>query len=111
MGRAYEVSPTLVGSVAVTELGLSPQEAVMLDGQEGALLTHIAQTVLYIDELPPGERAQFDQSNRRWFEQPLTRVWFKYMKSSYSPDAVKYLENLVALPSSEQSAPSQIKTS
>jgi hypothetical protein len=86
---------------AITKLGLTPQETTMLSAELSARWAHVSQTILYVDELPPGERSQFDRTNRNSMSEPLVRFWFEYSKSSFSPDAVRYIENLLALPTND----------
>ena len=59
-----------------------------------------SQTILYIDDLPPGDRAQFDNTTRGGFSEPLAHLWYESVKGDYNPDVVRYVDNLLAQPGS-----------
>jgi hypothetical protein len=68
-----------------------------------------SQTILYIDELSPGDRAQFDRTTRGGFSEPLVHLWYESAKGDYNPDVVRYVDNLLAQPNKDPS-PAQVKT-
>lgn len=84
---------------AMTQLGLTPVEIAMLGAEQSARWNNVSYTILYLDELPPGEREQFDRTTRGSFSEPLVRFWFDRSKSAFSPEAVRYIDNLLAQPS------------
>ena len=78
------------------QAGLTPEEALSLNSELAAQWNNVSQTILYIDELPPGNRAQFDRTNRDGFSEPVVRLWYETVKSNFDPDAVRYVDNLLA---------------
>jgi hypothetical protein len=96
--EAMKSAPPLIAA-ATTRLGFTPSEIFMLSAEQSARWNNTSYTLLYVDELPPGEREQFDRTTRGFFSEPLVRFWFDLSKSSFSPDAVRYVENLLAQPS------------
>lgn len=68
----------------------------MLGSHYSAQWGNVSQTIAYIDELPAGERAQFDMSNRNLFNEPLMRFWYGFQKIGFSPEAERYVDNLLA---------------
>ena len=58
------------------------------------------QVIPYIDELPPVERTFFDVGCRFSYGQPgVARVVYDaYIKPTQHPDAVRYIDNLLAQP-------------
>ena len=56
-----------------------------------------AQVIAYIDELAPGDRVQFDSVIRSGYGTDLlTRLWYETLKKGLNPDAVRYVDNLLA---------------
>jgi hypothetical protein len=67
--------------------------------REFAWWAYRAQTITHIDELPAGERAQFDRGMRSFYAQGRRRSWYERFKdSTVNPDAVRYIDNLLAQP-------------
>ena len=59
------------------------------------------QTITHIDELPAGERVQFDRGVGAAYGLPgRGRVWYEHFKAlqTLNPDAVRYIDNLLAQP-------------
>ena len=58
------------------------------------------QTITHIDELPAGERTQFDRGVGSAYGLPgRSRAWYEHFKvSTLNPDAVRYIDNLLAQP-------------
>ena len=59
---------------------------------------NLAQTILYRDELLPGDRVQFDMSTRITLSEPTFRFWYQIVKPTLNPDAVRYVDYLLAQP-------------
>jgi hypothetical protein len=85
---------------AINQLGFSPDEVLMLNSELSARWSNWAQTILYVDELPPGDHAQFDIALRIGLVEPVVRFWWDSNKSYFNPDAVRYVENVLSQPSS-----------
>jgi hypothetical protein len=83
---------------AATKLGLTMDEAISLYGHYMAAWNHTSQSILYLNELPTGEREQFDQMNRGDFAEPLWQFWYSFAKPTLSPEAVRYVDALMAQP-------------
>jgi hypothetical protein len=90
-------APPIVQS-AMTKLGLTPEELVMLNSELTARWNNSSHTILYADELLPGDRTQFDQTLRAGFAEPLALWWWEFSKPTFNPDAVRYVDNLLAQP-------------
>jgi len=80
------------------QAGLTVEEAVSLNSVFQARWNNTSQTILYIDDLPPGDRAQFDNTTRGGFSEPLAHLWYESVKSDYNPDVVRYVDHLLAQP-------------
>jgi hypothetical protein len=46
----------------------------------------------------PGDRVQFDMSTRITLSEPTFRFWYQIVKPTLNPDAVRYVDNLLAQP-------------
>ena len=79
-----------------TKSGLSLAEAVSLHTELFCRWENVAQSVLYIEELDAGTRAQFNRSTRFVFSEPVFRLWFDLFKPNLNPDVVRYVDNLLA---------------
>ena len=81
---------------AMTKLGLSDDETITLNSERLALWNMIAQTIPYLDELLPVDRAQVDSLNRLSISDPIFRLWYRFTKSNLNADAVRYVDELMA---------------
>ena len=83
----------------VTELiqraGLTEVEAYTLFSEQMAWWNYRSQVIAYIDELPEGERIQFDEAIRRFFGHPVASLWYATLKPTLSPEAVRYVDDLI----------------
>jgi len=82
------------------QIGLAPEEVLSLNAEQSARLNNISQTILYIDELTPGDRAQFDNTTREGLSEPICRLWYETRKNVINPDVARYIDNLLAQPNS-----------
>ena len=56
-----------------------------------------AQVIAFAKELRAGERAQFDAGLRRYYGISQSgQIWFRAMRNILDPDAVRYVDNLLA---------------
>ena len=83
---------------ATQQLGLTKEEAVMLYVEMLVRWQNTAQTILYVDELPEGQRAQFDRSLAATTAEPAFLWWYELQKPKLDPDAVRYMDDLLAQP-------------
>jgi hypothetical protein len=95
--------------VFIRRAGSTVEEAVSLSAELQARWNNMSQTILYIDELSPGDRAQFDRTTRGGFSELLVRLWYESAKGNYNPDVVRYVDNLLAQPNNGPS-PTPVKT-
>jgi len=85
---------------AINKFELSPEDAWSLGAMMTSEWANLAQSILYADELPPTDRFQLDSSIRRVMMEPIRRFYYETYKSQLNPDAVRYIDNLLAQPSS-----------
>ena len=78
--------------------GLTYEEGIALGWEQQAWWMYRAQVVTYVDELTVAERTSFDASVRGFHELPVTRFWYESTKATLNPDAVRYIDNLLAQP-------------
>jgi len=81
------------------DAGLTESEAGILWDELLARWQFREQTILNIDQLSMGERVSFDTAVRSNLERPWERLWYDSTKPILNPDAVRYLDNLLAQPS------------
>ena len=87
-----------LGELVVTA-GLTEAEALRLMFDQEAWWQYRAQTILYIRDLSEGERFAFDESIRISYSPDgrfIGARWYENRKSALNPDAVRYVENLLA---------------
>ena len=82
----------------VARTGLSEEEAYRLFSEQMAWWNYRSQVIAYIDELPDGERIQFDAAIRRFFGHPVARLWYQTLRPTLSPEAVRYVDDVMARP-------------
>ena len=84
------------------QAGLTTEEARLLWFELYAWWQFRVQTIAYVDELPPGERTEFDEALRRNYGlYPVDRIWYetaKRLNGVLNPDAIRYIDNLLAQP-------------
>jgi hypothetical protein len=78
------------------QAGLTEEESYTLFSEQMAWWNYRSQVIAYIDELPEGERIQFDAAIQRFFGHPVARLWYDTLKSTLSPEAVRYVDDVVA---------------
>jgi hypothetical protein len=88
-----------VGELMATA-GLTQAEALRLMFDQEAWWQYRAQTIQYIDELSEGERVGFDESIRQGYggARFIEARWYVNRKLTLNPDAVRYVDNLLAKP-------------
>jgi hypothetical protein len=76
---------------------ITPEEAMLAFSHQWAWWIYQQQVIPLVKELRPGERAQFNQSLRRLYSiSPFGRVWFQAVRDVLDPDAVRYVDDLLA---------------
>jgi hypothetical protein len=88
-----------VGELVATA-GLTEAEAFRLMFDQEAWWQYRAQTIQYIDELSEGERVGFDESIRQGYggARFIEARWYANRKATLNPDAVRYVDTLLAQP-------------
>jgi hypothetical protein len=90
--------PHPFGQELVKLTGLTDDEAAALYFEQSAWWHFRAQVIPYVDELPAGERVAFDAGLRGYDRNALERLWYQTTKASLNPDAVRYIDDLLAQP-------------
>jgi len=79
--------------------GLTSEECSVVFLLQLQWWNHTLQVIPHIDELPAMERVQFDNGIVARFSSGVGRLFYDHMKGANHPDAVDYVENLLAGPS------------
>ncbi len=85
----------LIAEIAA-KANITPEEAMLAFSHQWAWWLYQSQLVPFVKELRPGERAQFDNSLRRYSISPFGRVWFQAVRGILDPEAVRYVDDLLA---------------
>ena len=78
--------------------GITAEEAVSVLWNEAAWWQYRVQAIIYVNELTTAERIAFDGTLHSYKENPLRRLWYETTKPTLNPDAVRYIDNLLAQP-------------
>ena len=94
-----QTSPFL--AALLERAGLTPDEATRVNSMCIAWWTYTLQIIPYVDELPAMERIAFENRVRGQYGRPgAHRLFYEmYLKPSAHPDALRYIENILAKPS------------
>jgi hypothetical protein len=78
--------------------GLSLEDAWRLFHRESAWWNYRAQVIVNVDELTPGQRAEFDSGIRASYTTfPLSVLWYQHARViGVDPDAVRYIDAVLA---------------
>jgi hypothetical protein len=78
--------------------GMTNAEASSVHLTQQAFWAHQAQLVPFVDDLTNGERSEFDLGLQTLYggASALTSLWYAFNKSGLNPDAVHYVDTLVA---------------
>ena len=78
--------------------GLTLEEANAVWWDQTAWWAYRVQVIPHLDELPAGERFEFEARTRANYGSPtLARFWYDSNKGTLIPESVRYIENLLAL--------------
>ena len=75
---------------------LTEEEAYSIFSEQMAWWNYRSQVIAYVDELPEGERIQFDEAIRRFFGHPVASLWYETLRPTLSPEAVRYVDETLA---------------
>ena len=101
VGAAIGRSPNPVIGALMARAGLTQSEAMQLLLDHEAWFQYQAQVIQYINELSAGERFGFDGSIRGRYGHDaglIGPLWYEDRKAALNPDAVRYIDNLLAQP-------------
>ena len=83
----------------IERMGVSAEGAISTMWDEHAWWYMRMQQIPYVKELPPGERAAFEKGIRGNYSTSVVgRLWWEHNKDWLNPDAVRYIDNLLAQP-------------
>jgi hypothetical protein len=83
----------------MTERGLTFEEAFRYNNIEMAWWQYRSQVIENVAELPSGKRIEFDSAIQiAYGKLPGPRLWYETSKATLNPDAVRYIDNLLAQP-------------
>ena len=91
-GRPHAIQQPLA------DAGLTNDEIGAVIWSQFAFWAYRQSTVTQIHELTVGERAEFDIAIRNAYGQGVGRLWYSTSKATLNPDAVRYIDNLLAQP-------------
>ena len=98
-GVALGVQPTAVVSALMEQAGLTRDEATEVFWMQLAWWQYRTQMIPNVNELHPIDRDSFDGAIRGVYRVPgVARLFYETMKSRTHPDAVRYIDNLLAQP-------------
>ncbi len=80
------------------DAGLTNDEIAAAIFHQYAFWAYRASTVMQIDELTAGQRAEFDVGTRNSYGSGFGGLWYGTSKAALDPDAVRYVDNLLAQP-------------
>ena len=107
-GAQQTASDVVYLAVQLYDSELEAQRAIAQNRQERNMEINLALSaelgarwnstypILYVDKLLSADREQFERTFRDGFSEPLIRFWWEFNKSSYNPDAVRYVDNRLA---------------
>ena len=99
MDKNWPRPPAPIITTIVQRGGVSESDARMIHYWYMAWWHFRTQTILEIDELTEGARISFDAACRaNYAPDTLLGVWYESQKGLLDPDAVRYIDNLLARP-------------
>lgn len=79
--------------------GLTRDKATSRLSEAFACWSNRCPTIEYLDELLPGQRIELVRALRLNYGMPgAARTWYENMKPLLNPEAVRYIDNLIAKP-------------
>jgi len=95
---ALGAAPNAFVQELVERAGLTHEEVLAPYAEHVAWWSYRVQVIPYVDELPPEDRAEFDATTRSFYSTRYSRRWLEVSKSVLNPEAVRYIDNLLAQP-------------
>ena len=99
IGKNWPRPPAPIITTIVQRGGVGESDAYMVHFHNHAWWQYRAQTIADIDELSEAARFGFDAQCRvQYAPDTLQGVWYESQKRLLNPDAVRYIDNLLAQP-------------
>jgi len=96
---ALGVTPSPFALELMERAGLTHEEAAAVGFELATWWQYRVPIIPYVSELPAMARREFESSARNTYgKSPLSRLWYQKMKVGLNPDAVRYIDNLLAQP-------------
>jgi hypothetical protein len=98
--NAFGSERPLFAAELAQRAGLTADEASAILCEQGAFWNYRLQVIPYAQELSGSDRAAFDAATRIAYGQPgVSRFFYEtFAKPSAHPDAIRYIEDLLARP-------------
>jgi hypothetical protein len=97
VNRALGGTPTEFETTLMERVGLTAEEASALHWEQMAWWQQRLQIIPYLEQRSTEERAGFDFATRRIYSAtPVSRLWYECNKATLRPDAVRYVDALLA---------------
>jgi hypothetical protein len=95
---ALGAQPNPIATAFIEQAGLTREEASLMAVTQTAWWTYRLQIIPYVNELTPMERTAFDNQIRGAYGRPgIAQLYYQtYVRATAHPDAVRYVDNLVA---------------
>jgi hypothetical protein len=95
---ALGAQPNAIAMTLVEQAGLTLEEASLMVLTQTAWWTYRLQIIPYVDDLPAMERTAIDNQVRAAYGRPgVARLYYEtYIKGTAHPDAIRYIDNLLA---------------
>ena len=83
----------------IQQTGLTEEEAQLLFYQWAIAWQANEQIIHSLNEATPGTRTAEDNAIRLFYQmRPVSRLWYQCMKATLNPDAVHYVDSVLARP-------------
>jgi hypothetical protein len=87
--------PSPFRAMLMERAGLTDEEAAAIEFFMIALWQTRVETISFIDELPPGERAEFEARLMQFSTSHLFAAWYR-LTPNLNPDAVRFIDEIHA---------------
>ncbi len=90
-------TPTAFETTLIERVGLTAEEAAAMHWEQMAWWQQRLQIIPYLEQRSKAERVGFDFAVRRIYgDTPVSRLWYESNKATLRPDAVRYVDTLLA---------------
>ena len=95
---ALNMEPNEFIQSLIEQTALTRDEAFSVFSDQLATWQYRIQVIAYIDDLSQADRYEFDGWTRSLYASGTGKLWYKTQKPRLNPDAVCYIDNLLAQP-------------